>query len=276
MAKRTTPSTPAAASQLDAILAGAASGPPDRAKVMEITLKLRADSGNAAVLKQLTGQIKDAAHKAIQEAEHLGDALVKKAHGWAKEMGEAITKSLEKAAEEREKTERKEAAKKESGHAESAAGREVSPHPGPGEAQAAGKVPEQESGAGEKGQKTEEVFSLLKNVVKATSPNKEAADAKIEQIERLQSAVEAGQSVAKYGKDFAAMWKAASVGKDGVTALGFGGTAFNLAKGGLASVGGWGGIAATAQVAGIGAVAVAGGVALHDGFKTLLNKVGFL
>jgi hypothetical protein len=283
----------AAPTGLDNILAGAASGPPNRAKVMEITLKLRADSGNAAVLTQLTEQVKSAAHKAIQEAEHLGEALVKKAHGWPKEMGEAITKALEKAAEEREKAERKEPAKKESGHAESPAGREVNPHPGPGEAQAAGKVPEPSRGqegfgakkpeeppgkeaSGEKGAKTEEVFSLLKNVVKATSPNKEAADAKIEQIERLQSAVEAGQSVAKYGKDFAAMWKAASVGKDGVTALGFGGTALNLAKGGLASVGGWGGIAATAQVAGIGAVAIAGGVALHDGFKTLLNKVGFL
>ncbi len=60
------------------------------------------------------------------------------------------------------------------------------------------------------------------------------------------------------------------------TATVLGGTIKNLGSTALAGFGGWGGIGAAAQIAGFGAVAVAGGVALHDGFKLLLNKVGFL
>src|ERR1700731_2237266 len=91
------------------ILAGAAYGPSESAKVMEISLKLRADSGNAAVLKQLTTQVHDAFTKVVKETEQVGEKLVDKAHEWGKSMGESIRKALEKAASDAEKSARREA-----------------------------------------------------------------------------------------------------------------------------------------------------------------------
>jgi hypothetical protein len=292
MAKGKTHSTHAGMGQLDAILAGAASGPPDRAKVMEITLKLRADSGNSAVLKQLSEQVRDASRKAIQEAEHLGEALVKKAHGWAKEMGEAITKSLEKAAEQREKAEQEAKLGSASASAEKKpAGREMPAHPEPDQAKNAA-TPKESSHAPEqssekKTEKKEEkpesigdkLGTLLEKGKSAYDHLKEAKSADNDAVKRVvegfAGAKDAKESI-KAGVDvFNRLKDVATAGKP-IAEVGFKGMAANLGNAAVAGVGGWGTIAGAAHVAGIGAVAVAGGVALHDGFKLLLNKVGFL
>jgi hypothetical protein len=293
MARGKTHSTYAGMGQLDAILAGAASGPPDRAKVMEITLKLRADSGNSAVLKQLSEQVKDAARKAIQEAEHLGEALVKKAHGWAKEMGEAITKSLEKAAEQREKAEQEARLGSASASAEKApAGKELPAHPEAEPAKTAA-TPKETSHAPEptnekkpEEKKEEKKESTLERAATALEKGKSAIDhfkeaksADNDAVKRVvegfagakdaKESIQAGVDVFNHLKDVA------TAGKP-IAEVGFKGMAANLGSAAVAGVGGWGTIAGAAHVAGIGAVAVAGGVALHDGFKLLLNKVGFL
>jgi len=292
MAQGKTHSTHAGMGQLDAILAGAASGPPDRAKVMEITLKLRADSGNTAVLKQLSEQVKDAARKAIQEAEHLGEALVKKAQGWAKEMGEAITKSLEKAAEQREKAEKEPTLGSAHASAEKEpAGRVLPAHPEPEQAKTA-STPKEGSHAPEqssekKTEKKEEkpesigdkLGTLLEKGKSAYDHLKEAKSADNDAVKRVvegfAGANDAKESIKAGVEVFNRLKDVATAGKP-IAEVGFKGMAANLGNAAVAGVGGWGTIAGAAQVAGIGAVAVAGGVALHDGFKLLLNKVGFL
>ncbi|HET6327056.1 MAG TPA: hypothetical protein VFG04_20415 [Planctomycetaceae bacterium] len=293
MARGKTHSTHAGMGQLDAILAGAASGPPDRAKVMEITLKLRADSGNSAVLKQLSEQVKDAARKAIQEAEHLGEALVKKAHGWAKDMGEAITKSLEKAAEQREKAEQEAKLGSASASAEKApAGKEIPAHPETEPAKTAA-TPKETSHAPEptsekkpeekKDEKKESIFEKLGTALEkgksAHDHFKEAKSADNDAVKRVvegfAGATDAKESIKAGVEVFNRLKDVATAGKP-IAEVGFKGMAANLGNAAVAGVGGWGTIAGAAQVAGIGAVAVAGGVALHDGFKLLLNKVGFL
>ncbi|HEV8000914.1 MAG TPA: hypothetical protein VGP63_13605 [Planctomycetaceae bacterium] len=271
---------------------------------MEITLQLRADSGNSAVLKQLTEQVKEAAHKAIQEAEHLGEALVKKAHGWAKEMGESITKALEKAASEREKSERKEVPEPTRvSDKPAAAGRELQAHPEvtqqktpatPAESSRPQEQPDAKKpeGAPAKEEKstTEKVLGVLHKGTSAAKHANEAASSEKSAVERIAAGAEAleeGHDAIKGTKDVIGVLKKAAAAKEatsagstvvqtGTKAVGLGGTIATLGKGALASVGGVGGIVGAAQIAGIGALAVGGGVALHDGVKLLLNKVGFL
>jgi hypothetical protein len=290
MAKSTTPS---ATNRLDDILKGALSGPPDRAKVMEIALKLRADGGNAAVLKQLSEQVKEATHKALQEAEHLGEALVKKAHGWGKEIGESLTKALEKAAEAREKAEKRDVAA-ESPHASAEkqpAGRELPAHPEasqPKSAAASKEIGPQQQSTEKKAEEApkkegestvdnaltaaQKTASAAKHFGEASSPEKKPVERVSEAIEGVKDAREGAKAA---GQVFSHFKDIATAGKP-IAEVGFKGMVGNLGKAALGSVGGWSGIAAAGQVAGIGAVAVGGGIAVHDGFKLLLNKVGIL
>jgi hypothetical protein len=291
MAKHKSPAPAAASGQFDAILAGAASGPP--AKVMEITLKLSADSGNAAVLKQLSEQVKDATHKAIQEVEHLGQALVKKAHGWAKDVGETLSKAIEKASKEREKAEAKEAAEPAHASAErEPAGREMPAHPevsqpkspadskegGPSHEQASENKSEKKP-AEEKESTLEKLSTIGEKAKSAYEHLKEARSPDNDAMKRVGETFQGGKDAYASGKkawEVLGTLKEVATGGKPVAEVGVTGMVANLGKAGLASLGGGSGIAAAAQIAGIGTVAVAGGVALHDGVKLLLNKVGFL
>jgi len=276
------------------ILAGAAYGPSDSAKVMEISLKLRADSGNAAVLKQLTTQVHDAFTKVVKETEQVGEKLVDKAHEWGKSMGESIRKALEKAASDAEKSARKEGPESRQSAAEKQppAGREVQAHPevsqpkSPPTSAEAARAPDQPEAkktetapAKEEKSTTDKVSTLAQKSTSAAKHFGEAASTEKKPAERVAAAVEGAvesREAVKTGMELLNRVKAVATGGQSVGEVGVKGMITNLAKGGLASVGGWGGVAGAAQVAGIGAVAIAGGVALHDGFKTLLNKVGFL
>src|SRR5580704_11842194 len=97
-------------------LAAAATG--GGAKVVDITLKLRADPANNAVIKQLTEQVNDAVRKASQEIETVTQKLVASANRSAKSIGDAMTKAFERvAAKHTEMTAKMEAEDKASSEA---------------------------------------------------------------------------------------------------------------------------------------------------------------
>jgi len=275
-------------------LAGAAYGPSDSPKVMEMTLKLRADDGNAAVLKQLTSQVHDAFAKVVKETEQVGAKLVDKAQEWGKSMGESIRKSVEKAASDAEKSVRKEAPEPKPAAAEkqAPAGREVPAHqdvtqpksaPTSAEATRPQEQPEakkpEASPAKEEKSATEKGLTLFQKSTGAAKHISEVASSEKTPVERLSAGADAAVEINEAAKSakgiFSTVKNVATAGKP-IAEVGIGGMALNLAKGGLASLGGGGGIAAAAQVTGIGALAIGGGVAVHDGFKLLLNKVGIL
>jgi hypothetical protein len=287
----------------------ALAGPPDKSRVMELKLKMVADSGNDAVLKQLTTQVHDAFDKMVKDTEHLGEKLVKKSHGWAKSIGESMSKALDKASAQLEKLEAKASSESEAPKAEGSSTEsheskhysepEAQGHPEPskpspnpkseaeGRSQEAPQEKKSEEPTGkEKPSRVENALIVAEKGVSFSKHVSAAFDSEKGKLERAGEAVDAAKDaheVYKAGKELYDSFKgaktAASVANTTekvATATGLGGTIKNLGSTALAGLGGWGGIGAAAQIAGFGAVAVAGGVALHDGFKLLLNKVGFL
>jgi hypothetical protein len=276
---------------------------------MELKLKMVADSGNDAVLKQLTTQVHDAFDKMVKDTEHLGEKLVKKSHGWAKSIGESMSKALEKASAQVEKLEAKASSQRESPKTEGSSPEsreskhsesEPEAHPEPakpsnnpqaeasGRSQEVSKEKKSEEPAGkEKTSRVENVLIVAEKGVSFTKHVSAAFDSekgKLERAEEVVGAAKDAHELYKTGKELFDSFKGgaktaatvANTAETATTAVGLGGTIKNLGGTALAGLGGWGGIGAAAQIAGIGAVAVAGGVALHDGVKLLLNKVGFL
>jgi hypothetical protein len=88
------------ANDVAAILAQIASSAQisSRVVVVDVTLRLRADPANSAVVKQLSEQVSGATRKALQDVEETGQKLVAKANGWAKSIRESMSKALEQSA----------------------------------------------------------------------------------------------------------------------------------------------------------------------------------
>ncbi len=87
---------------LSAALGVAVSGGDGR--VVEVTLRLRADSGNGAVVKQLTQQVNDAARKVYEDIEAVTQKLIAAANESAKSIGDAMSKACERMASDYEES----------------------------------------------------------------------------------------------------------------------------------------------------------------------------
>jgi hypothetical protein len=258
-------------SDVGAVLAMAATGV--GTKVVDITLRLKADPGNSAVVKQLSDQIGSGTRKAVQEVEDLGQKLVGKANDWATKIRASMSKALEQSASGPAPP-----SKGATKLAEAPAGKASAPAPpasGAVRETAEAKTPDP-PGAKEHIEAATHLISLMQRISGATGANNEATKQGQGKLEQAKSALEGlGDLVAvvTYLKALKGSASATATGADAVGAAGLGSKALNLGKGALARLGGGEGLAVTAEVAAAGALIVSAGVLVHDGLKTILNLV---
>jgi hypothetical protein len=258
-------------SDVGAVLAMAATG--GGTKVVDITLRLKADRGNSAVVKQLSDQIGSGTRKAVQEVEDLGQKLVGKANDWSTKIRASMSKALEQSASGPAPP-----SKGATKLAEAPAGKASAPAPpasGAVRETAEAKTPEP-PGAKEHIEAATHLISLMQRISGATGGNDEATKQGQGKLEQAKSALEGlGDLVAvvTYLKALKGSASATATGADAVGAAGLGSKALNLGKGALARLGGGEGLAVTAEVAATGALIVSAGVLVHDGLKTILNLV---
>ncbi len=265
-------------------------------KVVETTLRLRADSGNAAIANQLFEQINGAVHKAFQEVEQVGGQLVTKANGWVKSAGDTMGPVWNRMVVDAKQAN----AKVSSGLQEvsdsyhnvaSAAASKLKPiktiatrplhFPFLGmsgsastDHQSAEQPERMAAGAGGKEKATSEGIlstgshgiQFAKTLALWSAPNAKVAEERkktFENVENAYSLVEHGSGIVSGVRKLAANVRGIPAAAAPAAA---GGAEAGTAAGGLAALG---------DAAFVGTAAV-GGLLLHDGVKLLAGKIGIL
>jgi hypothetical protein len=240
-----------------------------RAVVVDITLRLRADPANSAVVKQLSEQVSGATRKALQDAEDIGQKLVSKANGWAKSIRESMSKGLEQLP---------------AGHGsgsgsvttrleQATAARSDTTASARGNDKADGK--KERPGAKEHIEAASHLISLLQRLNGATGGDDEATKQWNEKLEAAKNVLEGlGDAVAllAYLKEAASSAKAGLAGVDAAAAGGL----LRFGHGGLGKIGGGAGLVITGESAATAALIAGTALAIHDGLKLVLNYTGIL
>lgn len=277
----------------------------DNNRVVGITLRLIADPGNAAAVKELTDQVSGAAHNAFREMEELRGKARSKASEWATSVGRTMSSAWSHRATDHAHATDKIAAKLQERHA----GEEQSPagphstRRGTGTADSrraknsgrpknieskVSRVEQFEKGAEELGDVGSHLIGLAKRVAILSAPDEKTAEQRkkaFESVENIYGVAEDGlkivQGVGKVAKNFSA---AATAGQTGARAVrtatkaagaaeasigeGLGGAAIGFGTEALASAG------TMAAAAGAGALIVGAGIAVHDILAKLTGKFG--
>jgi hypothetical protein len=267
-------------------------------KVVETTLRLRADGGNSAVADQLFQQVTGAVHKAFQEVEQVGGQLVSKANGWVKSAADATGPMWNRVVEDAKQANSKVSSglkqAADSYHkVEAAAAKTLQPlktiatYPirlplvgarGTSEShQSVGEHQESKAASGEKEKSTSEAFSatgshafqFAKSFALLTAPNEKIAEERKKTFEKIENAyglVEHGVGLFGGAKKVAGkvsgVWTAAKSGKQVVGAAGVATEATGAAPVAAEAVEGVGAVeAAGAGPAGLGAGGMAAVIA---------------
>jgi hypothetical protein len=273
-------------------------------RVVGITLRLIADPGNPAVVKELTDQVSGAVHKAVQEMEELRGRVRSRATEWATSVGHTMSSAWVPRATDDAHSTGKTAAKLQERHA----GEEQSPL-GPHNTRRGARTPDSrreknsgrtnnieskesrveqfEKGTEELGDVGSHLIGLAKRVAILSAPDEKTSEQRkkaFESVENIYGVAEDGlkivQGVGKVAKNFSA---AATVGQTGARAVrtatkaagaaetaslgeGLGGAAIGFGTNALAGMG------PAAAAAGAGALLVGAGIAIHDVLAKLTGK----
>jgi hypothetical protein len=280
-------------------------------RVVGITLRLIADPGNAAAVKELTNQVSGAARNAFREMEELRGKVRSAGGEWAASVGDALHSRLQRRASDPPYAADRVAAKLQEMHAgreHSPTGRHGSQRSGTSHPTRAGgasssrkdevegsRSEQIEKGADELGEVGSHLVGLAKRLYVLSAPDDKIAEErkkKFEAVENIYEVAEDSWKIAKGARNFIQSFSSPAAQQQGPRLLRATTKSGRAALGALTAEEGFAGAGrglaaetltgtSLAGAAGTGALFLAAGIAVHDvlgkltgKFETLSGAVG--